>query len=116
MKKSSSTNLNRPFFHALSLTAKISTMAELPPLAPPEGATDLDNLSNQLRTATLAFDEISTVSMPPLPGEKSPSTTNNSQIVPPAAHVPVEFIDTAAQPSPQQRNLHNIVRREAMFE
>ena len=91
-------------------------MAELPPLAPPEGATDLDNLSNQLRTATLAFDEISTVSMPPLPGEKSPSTTNNSQIVPPAAHVPVEFIDTAAQPSPQQRNLHNIVRREAMFE
>ena len=91
-------------------------MAEMPPTAPPEGATYQDNLSNQLRTATLAVDEISTVQMPPLPGEKSPFSTNDSQIVPPAGPVPVEFIDTAAQPSPQQINLRNIERREATFE
>ena len=116
MKKLSLTNLNHPFFHALPLTAEISTMAEIPPTAPPEGATYQDNLSNQLRTATLAVDQISTVQMPPLPGEKSPFSTNDSQIVPPAGPVPVEFIDTAEQPSPQQINLRNIERREATFE
>ena len=52
-------------------------MVEYPPTAPPEGVTDLDNLSNQLRPATLAIDDISPVSMPQLPIEKSPSKTND---------------------------------------
>ena len=76
-KLSGFTNLNRPFFHALPLTAKISTIVEYPPTAPPEGVTDLGNLSNQLRTATLAVDDISLVSMTHLPIEKSPSKTND---------------------------------------
>ena len=48
-----------------------------PPTALPEEVSDLDNLSNQLRTATLAVDDISLVSMPQVPIEKSPSKTND---------------------------------------
>ena len=77
-KLSGFTNLNRPFFfHALPLTAKISTMVECPPMVPPEGVTDLDNLSNRLKTAILAVDDIIPVSMQQETIEKSRSKTND---------------------------------------
>ena len=91
-------------------------MAESASPAPPEGYIEPDDLSNVLRDATLRVDEISTVQMPPLPGEISPLTTRDAPIMAPTPPAPVENINTAAEPSPQQLNLPNITRREARFE